>query len=41
MLAHGIKFTLCGIPMYLGIWAIIGSKIERNDACFFQETEHL
>ena len=29
------------VSMYLGIWAIIGSTIVRNDACSFKETEHL
>ena len=30
---------IVAIPMYLGIWALVGAKIERNDACSFQETE--
>ena len=42
MFAHGIKCT-CGVPlpMYLGIWDIIGTKIERNDISSFQGTPPL
>ena len=27
------------LPIYLGTGAIVGAKIERNDTCYFQETE--
>ena len=36
------KMYCCvALPMYLGIWPLIRAKIERNDTCPFQETEHL
>ena len=33
---HAVALT-----MYLGTWAIVGAKMERNDTCSFQEMEHL
>ena len=29
------------LPMYLGIWVIVGANIDRNYICSFQETECL